>query len=250
MKTDYFAEFRTPKENAGNKGNRVTTHERPVETNDFPREGSVTQKSGGRVTRVTRPSRPEIAEESVTRVTRALEDRVTGPEVQKPAENQVISESVTHVTRVTRENDGASENGRAEIARVAHLDDERRDADRSAKRGYDLDPGAPSHAEYLSRTDPSESRSQHHDMPARTVAPNSRHPLVESAVRAKLEAIEAEARAKGWPAELLWNAGFWDCPRGLAAVLDLEDEIVEVTPEYIAILKTRRDLLKFRRHAA
>jgi hypothetical protein len=87
-------------------------------------------------------------------------------------------------------------------------------------------------------------------MSARTVAPNSRHPLVESAVRAKLEAVEGEARTKGWPAELLWNAGFWDCPRGLAAVLDAEDEIVEVTPEYIAILKTRRDLLKFRRHVA
>ena len=31
--------------------------------------------------------------------------------------------------------------------------------------------------------------------------------------------LEAEARGKGWTAELLWNAGFWDMPRGLAAVL-------------------------------
>ncbi|HEX4201433.1 MAG TPA: hypothetical protein VHY59_07935, partial [Chthoniobacterales bacterium] len=78
-----------------------------------------------------------------------------------------------------------------------------------------------------------------------TVTPDSRHPLIEPVVRAKLESVEAEARAKGWPAELLWNAGFWDCPRGLAAVLDFEDEIIEVTLDYIVILKTRRDLLRF-----
>ena len=66
----------------------------------------------------------------------------------------------------------------------------------------------------------------------------------------KIEAIETEARALGWPPELLWNSGFWDCPRGLAAVLDLGDEIVEVTPSHIAILKTRRDLLRFRRYVA
>jgi hypothetical protein len=83
-----------------------------------------------------------------------------------------------------------------------------------------------------------------------SVAPDSRHPLIEQAVRAKLEVIEAEARSKGWPPELLWNANFWDCPRGLAAILDPADEITEVTSEYIAILKTKRDLLKFRRHAA
>ena len=82
------------------------------------------------------------------------------------------------------------------------------------------------------------------------IAPDSRHPLIEPAVRAKLEAIETEARAKGWPAELLWNAAFWDMPRGLATLLDPEDEIVEVTHEYIAILKIKRDLLKFRRHVA
>ena len=64
-----------------------------------------------------------------------------------------------------------------------------------------------------------------------------------------IEAIEAETRAKGWPPELLWSSGYWDLPRGLAAVLDSEDEIVKVTPDYIAILKTRRDLLRFRRYA-
>jgi hypothetical protein len=83
-----------------------------------------------------------------------------------------------------------------------------------------------------------------------TMTPDSRHPLIDPAIRAKLEAVEAEARAAGWPAELLWNAGFWDRPRGLAAVLDPDDEIVEVAPDYIAILKTKRDLLRFRRHTA
>jgi hypothetical protein len=71
--------------------------------------------------------------------------------------------------------------------------------------------------------------------------------IIPAEVRSKIEAIEVDARAKGWPAELLWNARFWDCPRGLAAVLDHDDEIVEVRPDYIAILKTRRDLLRFRR---
>lgn len=84
----------------------------------------------------------------------------------------------------------------------------------------------------------------------RSIAPDSRHPLVEPTVRATVEAIEPEARAKGWPPELLWNANFWDLPRGLAAVLDAADEIVEVAPDYIAVLKTRRDLLRFRRYAS
>jgi hypothetical protein len=79
---------------------------------------------------------------------------------------------------------------------------------------------------------------------------DSRHPLIEHAVRAKLEAIEIEARAKGWPPELLFNSGYWDQPRGLAAVLDADDEVVEVTTEAITILKTKRDLLRFRRHIA
>jgi hypothetical protein len=70
-------------------------------------------------------------------------------------------------------------------------------------------------------------------------------------VRSKIEAIEAEARAKGWPAELLWNGGFfWDSPRGLAALLDADDEIVEVTPEVITILKYRRDIQHFRSQVA
>jgi hypothetical protein len=85
---------------------------------------------------------------------------------------------------------------------------------------------------------------------SRTVTPNSRHPLIPDVVREKIAAIEPAARNLGWPPELLWNANFWDAPRGLAAVLDANDEIAEVTAEYISILKVKRDLLRFRRHAA
>jgi hypothetical protein len=84
----------------------------------------------------------------------------------------------------------------------------------------------------------------------RTVTPNSRAPLIPDAIREKIAAIEPIARNLGWPPELLWNANFWDAPRGLAAVLDADDEIVEVTADYISILKIKRDLLKFRRTAA
>jgi hypothetical protein len=45
--------------------------------------------------------------------------------------------------------------------------------------------------------------------------------------------------------EVFWNAGFWDMPRGLAAVLDTEDEIGEVTQDYIEIWKLRRDRQRF-----
>jgi hypothetical protein len=79
------------------------------------------------------------------------------------------------------------------------------------------------------------------------VTPNSRHPLIADAVRAIIEDIEADARAQGWPAELLWNAGDWDCPRGLAAVLDGSDVIAEVTPNFIEIVKTARSILRFQR---
>jgi hypothetical protein len=89
-----------------------------------------------------------------------------------------------------------------------------------------------------------------HTVRTEGMVPDSRHPLIPYAVREKIEVIEAEARRLGWPPELLWNAGFWDRPRGLAALLNPEDEIVEVTPECIGILKHRRDLLPFRRHVA
>jgi hypothetical protein len=73
---------------------------------------------------------------------------------------------------------------------------------------------------------------------------------VTEVIRAKIEAIERQARRMGWPGELLWNSSFWDKPRGLAALLDPEDEITEVTADFIAILKCRRDIQRFRRHSA
>ncbi len=84
----------------------------------------------------------------------------------------------------------------------------------------------------------------------RSITPDSRSPLIPPEVRAKIEAIESEARRLGWPGELLWNANFWDCPRGLAAILDRDDEIAEVTAGYITILKTKSDLLRFNRRDA
>jgi hypothetical protein len=81
-------------------------------------------------------------------------------------------------------------------------------------------------------------------------ASDSRHPLIGREVRTKIENIEGEARRLGWPPELLWNNSFWDLPRGLAAVVDDEDEIVQVAYDQIKILKTHRDILVFRRHNA
>jgi hypothetical protein len=81
----------------------------------------------------------------------------------------------------------------------------------------------------------------------RSGVPAARRPLIPPAVRSKIEAIESDARAKGWPAELLWNAGFWDTPRGLAALLDPVDEIAEVTADAITILKPRSAVVRFRR---
>ena len=79
---------------------------------------------------------------------------------------------------------------------------------------------------------------------------NSRNPLIDPEIRAKIEAIETDARTKGWPAELLWNNAFWDQPRGLAAVLEENDQIVEVTSASIKILKVKRDVLIFHRHVS
>lgn len=79
------------------------------------------------------------------------------------------------------------------------------------------------------------------------VTPNSRNPLISNAVRAVIEGIESDARAKGWPAELLWNSSFWDCPRGMASLLDDGDVIAEVTPDFITIVKTERSIVRFQR---
>jgi hypothetical protein len=83
---------------------------------------------------------------------------------------------------------------------------------------------------------------------APSVVPNSRSPLIPDRIRAKIEAIEAEARAKGWPAELLWNNVFWGRPRGLAAVLEPGDVITEVTPDHIVILTGGREFQRFSRY--
>jgi len=91
------------------------------------------------------------------------------------------------------------------------------------------------------------SEDERRAFPARSVVPDSRHPLLSDLVRAKIEAIEAEARAQGWPAELLWSRVYWDLPRGLAAILEPDDEIAEVTPEVIEIVRMHRDVLRFRR---
>lgn len=77
--------------------------------------------------------------------------------------------------------------------------------------------------------------------------PDARSPLIPDEVREKIGEIEAEARALGWPAELLWNADFWDSPRGLAAILEPDDAITAVTPDYIEVLRLHRDLLRFSR---
>jgi hypothetical protein len=139
-----------------------------------------------------------------------------------------------------------------ETDRIAQLDDKRRERDRIAKRGYDFDCLAPSHRDYLKRVGQFCSCLKDHpsEFEPPAIARDLRTPLIPDAIRAKIEAIEAEARAKGWQCERLWNAGFWDLPRGLAALLDPEDEIREVTADYIEILKFGRDLQRFRRGGA
>jgi len=62
-----------------------------------------------------------------------------------------------------------------------------------------------------------------------------------------IEAIENQAGALGWPSELLWNDHFPEMAPGLAAVLEPNDEIAEVTTEYISVLRSRRELLRFPR---
>jgi len=86
--------------------------------------------------------------------------------------------------------------------------------------------------------------------PARDLVPDSRHPLIAPEVRAKIEAIETEARSKGWPAELLWNNNFIDLPRGLAAILGEYDQIIAVDAEEITIVVNKRDIWKFRRRVS
>jgi len=83
----------------------------------------------------------------------------------------------------------------------------------------------------------------------RGVVPDSSNPLIPDSIRAKIRAIETDARAKGWDPERLWNSNFWDQPRGRAAVLEPDDEIAEVTADYIAILM-EKNILRFQRRTS
>ncbi len=108
---------------------------------------------------------------------------------------------------------------------------------------------APESASYARQGRP--EAGDHVQKPARPeVTADARTPLLSPAVRSTIEGIEAEARSVGWPAELIWGADFWGKPRGLGSVLDDDDVIAEITAECITILKTKRDVLTFRRHIA
>jgi hypothetical protein len=96
--------------------------------------------------------------------------------------------------------------------------------------------------------DPSEASKAEAADWRRGVTPSSRRPLIPDVVRSIIEGIEPDARAHGWPAELLWNAEFWGSPRGLAAVLDESDAVGKVTSDFIEILKTERSILRFQRY--
>jgi TubC N-terminal docking domain len=67
---------------------------------------------------------------------------------------------------------------------------------------------------------------------------------IEPAIAAELERIEGQALALGWSHERLWNSGFWyPWPRGLAAVMDAGDRIVEVTSDYMRVERPRANVM-------
>lgn len=73
---------------------------------------------------------------------------------------------------------------------------------------------------------------------------------IDPAVAVEIRRIETQALELGWSREHLWGAKFWPiAERGLAALMDPGDPIVEVTAETITILKYRRDLQKFYRRS-
>ena len=155
-----------------------------------------------------------------------------------------------------------------EAIRVARLDAERHERDKADGRGYDYagspcpfclndparcawcadhagDPGA------ISCGDCERGRMTPVGVGwRRNIVPDSTHPIIPPAIRAKIESIETEARALGWDPERLWNSNFRDQPRGLPAVMDEPDEIGAVTADYIEILKTQKNVLRFRRQAS
>jgi hypothetical protein len=163
--------------------------------------------------------------------------------------------------------------GEAEAERVARLDAERNAHDKATGRGYDYtEADDPAFTCAFCFNDPARCGwcGDHAGNPSiiscgdctagrmkpaprswrRDVVPDSHSPLIPDSIRAKIEEIEAEARVAGWTHERLWNTGFWDQPRGLAAVLGEDDQLVEVTADYIAILKTQKKILRFRRRTS
>jgi hypothetical protein len=118
--------------------------------------------------------------------------------------------------------------------------------DRLGRRGYDYDATAPSRREYL--------ESQGILVP--DTAPSSRmHPALHPRVAAEITRIEPQALALGWPAWRLWGAEFWPGPRGLAAILDPGDQLVEVVADHMTIergdaRRTRETFLKSHEGAA
>jgi len=74
---------------------------------------------------------------------------------------------------------------------------------------------------------------------------------IPPAIASEIKRIESQALALGWRPERLWNFGFWPHggvePRGLASVLDADDRIVEVTSDYMTVVKSssRHDRHRF-----
>lgn len=62
------------------------------------------------------------------------------------------------------------------------------------------------------------------------------NPVVEEKIRARV----LDALAAGWELEELWESRFWPppgCRRGLASCMRPEQEIGEITPEYIEVYR-------------
>jgi hypothetical protein len=89
------------------------------------------------------------------------------------------------------------------------------------------------------------------DEAASTSQPAKVERKIAPAVQAELERIWQEAKRRGWPWQRIFGASFWPVEaRGFVTLLDPGDGIVEITSEYIAILKTGRNMSRFRRHVA
>jgi hypothetical protein len=109
-----------------------------------------------------------------------------------------------------------------EAARVARLDCERNERDRKLGRGYDY---------------------------AHLQQSTSSQTAIDPSVQAELARNWPLAQRLGWTYERIWNSCFWPHstkqPRGLAAVLQPSDTIVEVTGQWITLLVERRHTQRF-----